>query len=189
MALIGFARVSTVEQDLTVQLDALTKVGCAEIFSGKQSGTSKQNEEKLNELLNYIRKEDVVIATRLDRLGRSLKSVLATIDSIHVKGATLRTLDDAINTSNNSPIAKATIALLGVFAELERDLIISRTSEGRERARAAGKHLGRPFKVTDEDRKEITKQIANGVNISALARQFDVSRTTIRRIKNEGNNG
>ena len=99
MANVGYARVSTVEQDLTMQLDALKQADCGEIFSGKQSGASKQNEEKLNELLSYIRKGDVVIVTKLDRLGRSLKAVLATIEAIHTKGATLRTLDNAINTS------------------------------------------------------------------------------------------
>lgn len=189
MANIGYARVSTVEQDLTWQLNALRQADCTEVFSGKQSGASKQNEEKLDELLRYIRKDDVVVVTRLDRLGRSLKSVLATIDAIHAQEATLRSLDNAIDTSNSNPVAKATIALLGGFAELERDLIISRTAEGRERARAQGKHLGRPAKVTAEERREITKQIANGVSISALSRKFEVSRTTIRRIKNEASNG
>jgi DNA invertase Pin-like site-specific DNA recombinase len=189
MANIGYARVSTVEQNLTIQLETLKQAGCSKIFSGIQGGASKQNEEKLNELLSYVRQDDVVIVTKLDRLGRSLKSVLATIEAIHAKKSTLRTLDRAIDTSNSSPIAKATIALLSVFAELERDLIISRTAEGRERARAEGKHLGRPPKVTDEERREINKQLANGVSISAISRKFDLSRTTIRRIKNKGDNG
>jgi DNA invertase Pin-like site-specific DNA recombinase len=84
MSLIGFARVSTIEQDLTIQLETLASAGCAEVFHGKQSGASNENEQKLAELLNYIRKDDVVLVTKLDRLGRSLKSVLSTIDAIHV---------------------------------------------------------------------------------------------------------
>lgn len=90
-------------------------------------------------MLNYIRKGDIVFVTRLDRLWRSLKSILQNVDSIHDKGSKLKTLDGAIDTANESPLAKATISLLGTFAQLERDLILDRTSEGRSRAIAYGK--------------------------------------------------
>lgn len=186
MAKVGFARVSTLEQDLALQLEALTGAGCDDIFYGKQSGVSDENEAKLAELIRYIRKGDVVIVTKLDRLGRSLKSILTTIDAIHDKGATLRTLDGVIDTSNDSPFAKATVSLIGVFAELERDLIVSRTSEGRAAAAAAGKRTGRLPKVSDEDRAKIRKVLlSNKSSISEQARQYSVSRTTISRIKQE----
>lgn len=185
MSNIGFARVSASSQDLAIQLEALNDAGCSDIFHGKQSGVSDENESKLAELIRYIRKGDVVIVTKLDRLGRSLKSILATIDAIHANKATLRTLDGVIDTSNNSPFAKATVALIGVFSQLERDLIIARTSEGRVAAQAAGKHMGRPPKISDEDRAKIKKALKKDHNVSAQARKYDVSRTTIRRIKNE----
>ncbi|WP_319380057.1 recombinase family protein [Thiomicrorhabdus sp.] len=186
MALIGYARVSTIEQDLELQLESLTREGCEEIFSGKQSGISQQNESKLNEMLNYIRNGDVVVVTKLDRLGRSLKSILATVDRIHQKGASLKTLDGAIDSTDNSPFAKAMVSLLGVFAELERDLIVQRTTEGRERAQKAGKHMGRPQQISDKDRKLIRQLVASKAkSMNSLSKEYGVSRTTIRRICDE----
>ncbi len=185
MAIIGFARVSTLEQDLTLQLKTLTEAGCDEIFHGKQSGVSDENEAKLAELIRYIRKNDVLIVTKLDRLGRSLKAILSTIDKIHAKEATLRTLDGVIDTSNESPFAKATVSLIGVFAQLERDLIVARTSEGRAAAIASGKHMGRPFQISTEDRAKICKALANGKTVTSQAQKYNVSRTTIIRIRDK----
>ena len=179
---------STIEQDLTLQLKALKAEGCDEVFYGKQSGISDDNEAKLAELIRYIRKGDVVIVAKLDRLGRSLKSILSAIDEIHAKQVTLRTLDGVIDTSNNSPFAKATVSLIGVFSQLERDLIVSRTSEGRAAAMAMGKRMGRPPKISNEDRINIRKVIASKKSsVSAQARKYGVSRTTINRIRDEGN--
>ncbi|MCH2089725.1 MAG: recombinase family protein, partial [Pseudoalteromonas sp.] len=87
MAQIGYARVSTQEQDLEAQVEALERHGCEKIFSGKQSGNSLDNVKKLDDLLDYIREGDVVCVTKLDRLGRSLKGIMTAIDGIHAKGA------------------------------------------------------------------------------------------------------
>ena len=114
---VGFARVSTQEQDLNVQLSKLNEFGCEKIFQGKQSGASIKNEEKLKELIDFIREGDEVIVTRLDRLGRSLKSILDSIDSIHNKGACLNIIDGSLNTSNDNPFSNAMINLCGVFAQ------------------------------------------------------------------------
>tara|TARA_R110002060_G_scaffold78300_3_gene91233 strand:+ start:5787 stop:6353 length:567 start_codon:yes stop_codon:yes gene_type:complete len=187
MSKIGFARVSTLEQDLTLQLEALTASGCEDLFYGKQSGVSDENKAKLGELIRYIRKGDVVIVTKLDRLGRSLKAILATIDEIHAKQATLQTLDGVIDTSNDSPFAKATVALIGVFSQLERDLIVSRTSEGRAAALAAGKRMGRPKNISNEDRVKIKKALKKGHSVTSQSNKYKVSRTTIRRIRSEDN--
>ena len=181
MALIGYARVSTREQDLSSQMAALESAGCDEIFSGKHSGDSNQNEVKLDEMLKYIRKGDTVLVTKLERLGRSLKSILNMIDQIHSKNATLKSLDGAIDTSNNTPFAKAQIALLGTFAQLERDLIVYRTSEGRERAKAAGKRFGRPPILTDEQIEEGTRLLESGESINKLSKKLGVSRMTVSR--------
>jgi len=185
MSIIGFARVSTIEQDLSLQLESLKASDCSEIFHGKQSGVSDENETRLSELINYIRKGDVVVVTRLDRLGRSLKAILATIDAIHAKQATLKTLDGVIDTSNDSPFAKATVALIGVFSQLERDLIVSRTSEGRRAAVEAGRHMGRPLQVSNEDRATIRKALADGKTVTSQAEKYGVSRTTIIRIRKQ----
>ncbi|APD86594.1 recombinase family protein [Alteromonas marina] len=182
MAHIGFARVSTKDQDLSAQLELLSNAGCEEIFHGKQSGASDENDRKLEELIRYVRKGDIVVVVKLDRLGRSLRSILTTIDSIHAKKATLRSLDGAIDTSNESPFSRAQIALLGTFAQLERDLIVSRTSEGRERAMGAGVQFGAPKKVDDQQREKIRKAYFKGKTMSELALNYGVSRQTISRI-------
>jgi DNA invertase Pin-like site-specific DNA recombinase len=90
-----------------------------------------------------------------------------------------------IDTSNTSPFAKATVALISVFAQLDRDLIIARTSEGRAAAIAAGKHMGRPAKISKEDRVKIRKALKKGLSVNAQARKYGVSRTTINRIRSE----
>jgi DNA invertase Pin-like site-specific DNA recombinase len=186
MAFVGYARVSTKQQELSHQIELLNGAGCVEIFHGTQSGISDTNQAKLEEMLKYIRKGDTVIVTKLDRLGRSLKSILSTVESIHEKSATLRSLDGGIDTSNDSPFARATIALLGTFAQLERDIIVARTQEGRDRAVAAGKHIGRNKTINDKDRKRIRTMFQHGESKLALAKMFNVSRATIYRILTEG---
>lgn len=176
---VGFARVSTQEQDLNVQLSKLNEFGCEKIFQGKQSGASIRNEEKLKELIDFIREGDEVIITRLDRLGRSLKTILEAIESIHKKGACLNIIDGTLYTKNDNPFATAMINLCGVFAQLERDLIKARTAEGREEAKAKGKHMGRMPALSDKQAKELYKDKLNGESISALAMKYSVSRPTI----------
>ena len=178
---VGFARVSTKEQELNLQLKQLNDFGCEKIFKGKQSGTSIKNDEMLNDLIDFIRDGDQVIVTRLDRLGRSLKSILDAIDNIHKKGACLNIIDGSLNTSIDNPFSNAMINLCGVFAQLERDLIKSRTAEGREAAKAEGRHLGRMPALTEQEGKELLKAKLNGESISALARKYEVSRPTVQR--------
>lgn len=187
MALIGFARVSTQEQDLAAQLDALEKHGCKKIFSGKQSGNSSDNTKKLAEMLDYIREGDTVCVTKLDRLGRSLKGIMAAIDDIHCKGAALTTLDGVINSADDSPFGKAVLHVIAVFAELNKSLIVKNTTEGRERAIAQGKHMGRPKTILDSDRQKIRKLVkSNQKSQNQLSKEYGVSRTTIKRIVEGG---
>ncbi|MBU2878733.1 MULTISPECIES: recombinase family protein [Aliiglaciecola] len=178
---VGFARVSTQEQDLKVQLSKLNGFGCEKVFQGKQSGASIKNEEKLKELIEFIREGDEVIVTRLDRLGRSLKSILDAIDNIHSKGACLNIIDGSFNTSNDNPFSNAMINLCGVFAQLERDLIKARTAEGRAEAKAKGKHLGRTSALTDKQAKELYQAKLKGESISALSRKYGIGRPTVHR--------
>ena len=187
MALIGYARVSTQEQDLQAQVDALERYGCKKIFAGKQSGNSSDNVKKLDDLLDYIREGDVVCVTKLDRLGRSLKGIMTAIDGIHAKGAALTTLDGVINSADDSPFGKAVLHVIAVFAELNKSLIIKNTTEGRERAIAQGKHMGRPKTIPDSDREKIRKLVlSKQKSKNQLSKEYGVSRTTIRRIVEGG---
>jgi DNA invertase Pin-like site-specific DNA recombinase len=185
--LIGFARVSTQGQDLDGQLEALKAAGCTKIFHGKNSGAKEANKVRLEEMINYIREGDVVLVTKLDRLGRSLRMILEALDSIEDKKAAVRSLDGAIDTSNQSPTAKAQQALIGVFAQLERDLIVNRTSEGREAALRKGVQFGRKHKLSAEHKADIKVRHKNGESVRALAAKYDVSRPTIDRIIKDSN--
>lgn len=178
---VGFARVSTKEQELDLQLKLLNDFGCEKVFHGKHSGVSVKNDEKLKELIDFIREGDEVVVTRLDRLGRSLKSILDAIDNIHKKGACLNIIDGSLNTRNDNPFSNAMINLCGVFAQLERDLIKVRTAEGRAEAKANGKHLGRMPALSEKQAQELFKAKSNGESISALARKYNVSRATVHR--------
>ncbi|CAM5196399.1 recombinase family protein [Alishewanella longhuensis] len=185
MAKIGFARVSSDEQDLLEQLDLLIHAGCEKIFHGNQSGLPNENEEKFDALIEYIRENDIVITKSLDKLGRSLKTILTSIQQIHAKNVTLRTIDGVLDTSIDSPLNEALVYLLGTFSKLERDLLSERTKDGREIAKAKGKHMGRPFSLSPKTRETILLKLRNGESISELSRQYKVSRPTITRIRNE----
>lgn len=178
MALIGYARVSTQDQDLKAQLEALEAAGCTKIFHGKQSGQSDENQAKLREMMDYVREGDTVILTKLDRLGRSLSKILFTIEELQTKNVSVRTLDGQVDTSSNNPMQKAMTQLLGVFAELEHSIIVDRLQSGRERT---GRKGGRSKALTDSQLKDVKRLFAKGVSKSKLAQQFSVSRATIMR--------
>ncbi|BBC40711.1 recombinase family protein [Photobacterium damselae subsp. piscicida] len=178
MSLIGFARVSTQQQDLTAQLEKLTAYGCVKIFQGKHSGKAETNKQALAELLAYAREGDTVVVTKLDRLGRSLSQVLVTLDELKAKGINLV----AIDTSKDDAMSTAMVQLLGVFAEMERNFIVSRTTEGKA---LSGNYGGRPPKLTKEQRKEIKTKLKQGVSKVALSKEYKVSRATILNIETE----
>jgi len=127
-----------------------------------------------------LREDDTVCVTNLDRLGRSLKGIMTAIDGIHSKGAALTTLDGVINSADDSPFGKA---VLHVFAELNKSLIIKNTTEGRERAIAQGKHMGRPETISDSDREKIRRLVQSKQKSQyQFSKEYSVRRTTIRRI-------
>lgn len=182
MALIGFARVSSVQQDLTLQLDKLEKAGCEKIFSGKHSGKEETNKQKLEELLNYVREGDVVVVTKLDRLGRSLKQVLTVLDRLKEKNVGFKALEQPIDTTkDNDPISIAMIQLLGLFAEMERNFIVSRTSEGRLNKGVKG---GRK-PLSPEIRAKIVKETRKGDSASVIAKRYGVTPRTVYRVRAE----
>lgn len=178
MALIGYARVSTKDQNLEAQLEALTAVGCQKIFYGKQSGKSDDNRKKLDELLGYVREGDVVVLTKLDRMGRSLNMILATIQRLQEQGVQVKTLDGQVDTTSDNAMQRAMTQLLGVFAELEHSIIVDRLQSGRERT---GNKGGRKSIINETQCEEIKQKLAGGMSISALAKDYLTSRATIYR--------
>lgn len=187
MTKVGYARVSTLKQDLNEQIAELEKFGCTKIFSGKHSGKSEQNEEQLNELLNYIREGDVVVVTKLDRLGRSLSQCLKVLDMLRENKIGFIALNQGIDTTKRKdPMAMAMIHLLGLFAELERNFIVDRTQGGKLAKIESGdlKAIGgRPKILSKEVEKRLLKDIKKGYSLTKLAERYSVSRATISRYK------
>ena len=187
MTKIGYARVSTVKQDLSEQIAALEKFGCTKIFSGKHSGKAEKNEEQLNELLNYIREGDTLVVTKLDRLGRSLSQCLRTLDFLLENKIGFIALNQSIDTTKSKdPMAMAIIHLLGLFAELERNFIVERTQGGKRAKLNAGKLNalgGRPLKVTEKIRSKIYKDFSEGMSIREAVEKYALSKATIARLK------
>jgi DNA invertase Pin-like site-specific DNA recombinase len=181
MALIGYARVSTRDQDLSAQLEALEAAGCEKVFYGKQSGKSDDNEKKLSELLDYVREGDTVALTKLDRMGRSLSKILFTIEELQKKGIAVKTLDGQVDTGNANPMQRAMNQLLGVFAELEHSIIVDRLQSGRERT---GRKGGRSKALNPEQEAEVRSKFKTGLSKNKLSQEFGVSRATIMRVVN-----
>ncbi|WP_221799150.1 recombinase family protein [Oceanobacter mangrovi] len=178
MSLIGFARVSTTDQDLTPQVDRLVGEGCSKVFQSKHSGKAESNEKALSELLDYVRDGDTVLVTKLDRLGRSLSQVLQTIDLMKSRGVSLRALDQPVDTSKNDPMSMAMVQLLGMFSEMERSFITTRMMEGKQHS---GNYGGRPTKLSEAQIQEIKAKYKAGQSKLSLSKQYGVSRATIMR--------
>lgn len=142
--LIGYARVSTLEQDVSLQIDALQKAGCERIFQDKISG-AKSDRPGLQEALNYARKGDSIVVWRLDRLGRSLKHLIETVGQLEEQGIGFRSLQESIDTTTSG--GRLIFHIFGALAEFERNLIRERTLAGLQAARARGRMGGRPRKL------------------------------------------
>lgn len=197
MAKIGYARVSTTKQDLSEQIAALKKFGCEKIFSGKFSGKDedletiltrvKQNKVQLDKMLNYVREGDIVVVTKIDRLGRSLIQCLKTLDYFKQNKIGFVALDQGIDTTKRKdPMAMAMIHLLGLFAELERNFIVERTQGGKLAKVESGdlKAIGgRPKKLSEKMEERLAKDIKKKLSINELSKKYEVSRATISRYK------
>jgi DNA invertase Pin-like site-specific DNA recombinase len=171
--LIGYARVSTQEQDFALQTDALEKAGCKKIFSDKLSG-AKADRPGLQEALEYLRKGDSLVVWRLDRLGRSLTDLIETVTNLEDQGIGFQSLTESIDTTTSG--GKLIFHIFGALAEFERNLIRERTKAGLEAARARGRKGGRPrvldgnkmelaFRLYDEKKNSI-KEICQIVGVS-----------------------
>ena len=180
MSIFGYARVSTDGQTLDSQILQLKAAQCAEIFKEKASGVSSDRAQ-LKKILAKLGKGDVVVVTRLDRLARSIRDLLNILASIAEKGAGFRSIADSW-ADTTTPHGRLIITVLGGLAEFERELIRSRTGEGRARAIANGKKMGRKSKLTPHQMNEARERRAAGDTLVNIARSYNVSHSTISRL-------
>jgi DNA invertase Pin-like site-specific DNA recombinase len=177
---LGYARVSTYGQTLDAQLEQLRGAGCTKIYREKVTGARPDRRELLK-LLKTLGPGDVVTVTRIDRLARSTFDLFAIVKRIVDAGAQFRSLAEPWADTATST-GRLMIAVLGGLADVERDLIRTRTAEGRSRAKARGQHMGRPPKLTPQQQKEARRRRAEGATLKELARSYNVGRTTISRL-------
>ena len=180
MAIMGYARVSTRDQDLTAQLDALKAAGAETVFREKVSGV-RADRPQLAKLMASLKVGDIVVVTKLDRLGRSTRELLELIERIGKAGASFRSLGDPLWDTSSSQ-GRLLSTLLAAIADFERDLIRERTGEGRKRAMAAGIKFGRPRKLSDYQRQEAIKRRADGETLAAISKSYGVSIAMISRL-------
>lgn len=178
MATYGYARVSTADQDLTIQRDALRAAGCEIIREEKISGTSRQGRDELKTLMDFLRDGDVLVVTRLDRLARSMDDLSGIARELQEKGVALKATEQPVDTS--SAAGKAFFQMLGVFAEFETNLRRERQKEGIAKAKAAGIYKGRkPFIDVNEVRR-LRKQ--EGMGATEIAKKLGIARTSVYRV-------
>src|ERR687893_230266 len=181
--LIGYARVSTYGQTLDTQLEQLRAAGCSNrnIYREKATGARADRRELLR-MLDRLAPGDVVTVTRIDRLARSTFDLFAIVKRIVDAGGQFRSLAEPWAGTSTGRLM---IAVLGGLADVERDLIRTRTAEGRSRAKALGKHMGRPPSLTPAQQKEATRRRAQGATLQELAHSYNVGISTIRRVTRE----
>src|SRR3954463_4628023 len=179
--LIGYARVSTYGQTLDSQLEQLRAAGCSNrnIYREKVTG-ARADRRELNRMLGKLVPGDVVTVTRIDRLARSTFDLFAIVKRIADAKAQFRSLAEPWADTGTST-GRLMLAVLGGLADVERDLIRTRTAEGRSRAKAKGKHIGRPSSLPAAQQKEATRRRAEGATLQELADSYDRSISTMRR--------
>ncbi|SFH58697.1 Site-specific DNA recombinase [Nitrosospira sp. Nsp14] len=176
---IGYARVSTQEQDLALQLDALAKEGCEKIFQEKASGAQRDRPE-LQAALGYMRKGDTLVVWKLDRLARSMKQLIETIESFQERGIGLKSVHDPIDTS--SPSGKLVFHIFAALAEFERGVIRERTTAGLRAARERGRVGGRPPSLSVKDLQAAKAMLKDSdITVAAVARRLNVAASTLYR--------
>jgi DNA invertase Pin-like site-specific DNA recombinase len=176
----GYARVSTDGQTLEAQQEALRAAGATQIFAEKLSG-AQRDRPALERLLGSLEPGDTVLVTKLDRLARSTRDLLNVLALIADFGATFKSLTDTW-ADTTTPHGRLMVTVLGGLAEFERHLILSRTAEGRVRAKARGVKFGRKRKLTPYQQAEARARIAHGETLTAVAKSFGVSHMTISRL-------
>ena len=172
----GYARVSTSEQDLTIQIEALTEAGCETIRQEKVSGVSVQGRDELNTLLEFLREGDELVVTRVDRLARSIRALQNIVYDLDKKGVVLSATEQPIDTSTSA--GKCFLDMLGGFGEFETNLRRERQMEGIAKAKERGVYKGRKPSVDVEKVRELK---ARGMGASAIAKEMGIGRASVYR--------
>ena len=176
MARIGYARVSTADQDLALQRDALAAAGCDRIFEDRASG-AKADRPGLAQALSYARSGDVLAVWKLDRLGRSMSHLIATVSELEGRGVGLRSLTEQIDTT--TPGGRLIFHVFGALGQFERDLIRERTRAGLKAAEARGRRGGRKPVVTEEKLRRARQLMAKGLTAREAAARIKVGKTAL----------
>jgi DNA invertase Pin-like site-specific DNA recombinase len=173
MTIIGYARVSTTDQDLSIQQAALKAAGCEVIRAEKRSGTTTMGRDELKTVLDFLRQGDVLTVTRIDRLARSIGDLQDIVRAVRAAGASLKATEQPIDTSTAA--GKCFLDMLGVFAEFETNLRRERIAK----AKAAGVYKGR---VASIDAEQVRKLKADGVGASEIAKALNIGRASVYRV-------
>ena len=177
MTVIGYARVSTTDQNLELQESALRAAGCDVIRSEKRSGTTTAGRDELRTVLDFLRKGDVLTVTRIDRLARSIADLQDIVRTIKSRGAALKATEQPIDTSTAA--GKCFLDMLGVFAEFETNLRRERQLEGIAKAKAAGVYRGRPASI---DVGQVRQLKSDGQGASEIAKRLGIGRASVYRL-------
>lgn len=181
MTVFGYARVSTQDQDLSGQVETLTGAGATKLFKEKISG-ARADRPQLAKLMAALREGDTVIVTKLDRLGRSTRELLDLIERIDRAKATFKSLGNP-GWDTSTSMGRFMRTLMAGIAELERDMILERTGEGRRRAMAKGVRFGRKPKLTQHQRLEALQRRSAGETLAEIARSYNVDQSMISRLR------
>lgn len=176
MPFYGYARVSTNDQDLSIQEEALRRAGCSVIRSERRSGTTTEGRRELRTLLEFLQPGDTLMVTRIDRLARSIADLQDIVRQLRTKGVSLRATEQPIDTSTAA--GKAFLDMLGVFAEFETNLRRERQMEGIAKAKLAGVYKGRPATI---DPAAVRKLHHDGMKPAAIARHLKIGRASVYR--------
>jgi len=177
-AKIGYARTSTIEQNLDSQISALKEAGCDIIRTEQKSGASLEGRVELQTILEFIHPDEILVVTRIDRLARSLRDLQKIVAILKQKKAHLMATEQPVDTSNAT--GKAFFDMLGVFAEFETNLRRERQAEGIAVAKAKGVYKGRPASI---DQNEITRRLLDKQRPTDIARDMSISRGTVYKVK------
>ena len=176
----GYARVSTTDQDLTIQIDALNAAGCENIRQEKVSGTSTQGRDELNTLLEFMREGDELVVTRVDRLARSIRDLQNIVYDLNKKGVTISATEQPIDTKTSA--GKCFLDMLGVFGEFETNLRKERQMEGVRKAQERGVYKGRGRTI---DASKIYELKQNGYGATKISKELGITRQSVYRLLKE----
>ena len=177
MTLIGYARVSTIEQDLALQLDALRAAGTTRIFEDRGVSGARTERPGLNAALSFLRDGDTLVVWKLDRLGRSMTHLLQTVSELEGRGVGFRSLTENIDTT--TPTGRLVFHIFGALGQFERDLIRERTNAGLAAAAARGRKGGRPAAATPERLARARQLIASGLTVREAAARVKVGKSAL----------